>query len=188
VRDVADYREPLIGPVGDDLHVQPTRLVARRRDGDTFPRRLVQVRDEVGVAQQIVDAVADVRDSIQAEEPCRRGIEPHDLVLGVENDAAVGERAGALADLTQQAVVLPFAVAGLGAQLVDAREDFRPKAAGLEQRHAAVAVERPIEQIQVTQRERQIQPGRAEQPPSGPAEPPAKQQRRREQRSQRSDL
>ena len=80
------------------------------------------------MAQQVVDAVADVGGWIEPEQPRRGRVEPHDLVVGVQDDAAVGQRAGAFAHLAQQPVVLLLAVARLGPQLVDAREDLGPQA------------------------------------------------------------
>jgi hypothetical protein len=132
--------------------------------------------------------VADIGRLIEAKQPRRRRIEPHDLVVGVENDAAVGQRARALAHLPQQAVVFLLAVARFRSQLVDACEHFRPQAARLEQGNTAVAVERTIEQIQVTQRERRVQQHCTREPPTRGAEPPAEAERHHEERGERRDL
>ena len=72
LRHVANDREPLIGAVRDDLHVQPTRFVARRCDGDAVAGRRLQIRDEIGMAQQVVDAVTDVGRVIEAERAAPR--------------------------------------------------------------------------------------------------------------------
>jgi hypothetical protein len=188
VRHVAHDREPLIGAVGDDLHVQPPRLVARRRHRDSLARRPVQISGEVGMAQKIVDAMADVGGVVEAEQPGRRRVEPHDFLVGVQDDAAVGQRARAFAHLPQQPVIALLAIARLRSQLVDAREDLGPQAARLEQRHAPVAVERSIEQVEVPQREGQIARRRAEQPPADVPKRPTEQERCSEQPREGGDL
>ena len=132
VGDVADDREPLIGAVRDDLNVQPARLMARRGNRDAVAGRLFEIGHEIGIAKQVVEAVADIRGVAQAEQARGRRIEPHDFVVGIQDDAAVGERARALANLPQQPMIFLLAVAGLRTQLFDAREHLGPEPARLE--------------------------------------------------------
>ena len=145
-RDVAHDREALVLAVRDDLHREPARLLPRRRNHDALARRRAEVSDEIRMSQQVVEPVADIGCRIEPEQPRRGRIEPQDLVIGIQDDAAVAERAGALAHLAQQPVIFLLAVARLRAHFVDARENLGPKPARLEQRHAPVPVEHAIEQ------------------------------------------
>ena len=99
------------------------------------------------------------------------------------------ERARALAHLAQQPVILLLAVARLGAQLVDAREHLCPEAARLEQRNACGARRaRDRADTGGASVNAKYSHERAGEPPARPAEPPAEQQRRRQQRGERGDL
>src|SRR6185369_2240286 len=109
-------------------------LVARRRHRYRLRRRPREIRDEVRVTNEVVETIADVRRGIEAEQPRRRGVEPDDLVLGVEDDARVAQRARAFAHLAEQLVILLLAAARLRANLLDAREHLGPQPLHLEKR------------------------------------------------------
>ena len=128
VRDVADDREALVLAVGNDLHREPAAVVFRRGHGNAIRLRRREVCAETGVPKQVVDPIADVGGGLEPEQSGRGRVEPDDLAIGVQDDAAVAERAGALADLAQQPMVFLLAAARLGAKLVYARKDLGPKA------------------------------------------------------------
>ena len=127
------------------------------------------------MTHEIVEPIADVGRGIEAEQPSRGRVEPDDLVLGVEDDAGVAERAGALTDLAEQAVILLLAATCLGADPVYAREDLGPEPPRLEHRRPAEAVENSVEEIEIAQYMGRVERERAGYPPTDSAEPPTEQ-------------
>ena len=87
------------------------------------------------------------------EQPRRGRVEPEDLLLGVENDAGVAERPGALAHLAQQAVILLLAVARLASCSFSTRANISahtPRVSNSGARGAPCSV--MVEQIEIAQR------------------------------------
>src|SRR5262245_46604970 len=119
--------------------------------------------------QQVVEAMAYVSGHVEPEQASGCRIEPKDFAVRVEDDATIREGAGALANRAQQPMIFFLAVARLGPELVDAGEDLGPQPARREKRHAPLTLERAIEQVQVTQHERDVEDRGAAEPPAGTA-------------------
>src|SRR5690606_12495368 len=169
--DVAHDREPLILPVRDQRDREPRVLPHRRRDRHLLALRRREIAHEIRVTDEIVDAVADVARGIETEQPRRRRIAPEDLVIGVQDDAAAAERAAALPDRAQQAVILLLTVARLDADLVDAREQLGPEPPRLDARQALLAEKDAVEQIDLPQHVRDVERERRDEPPADGTEP-----------------
>src|SRR5690606_19199503 len=139
--------------------------------------RLGEMPDEIRVADEIVEPIADVARRIEPEQARRRRVEPQDLVRRVQDDPRIAQHARALPDLAQQPVILLLAAAGLRPDLVDAGEHLGPETARLEARHALLALEDPVEQIDLPEHVREVDAERTHDPPAHAAEPRAEQQR-----------
>ncbi len=152
------------------------------------PRRRVEVSDEVGMAQQVVEPVADVGGRIEPEQPRRGRIEPHDLVVGVQDDAAVARarrcsRAlrAAAGDISSCGCAPSRAALSTRAKI--SAQSPRVSNSGT-RRWPSSARSSSIEWRSVNAT---YNSERAGEPPTGAAEPPAEQQRRHEQRGERDD-
>ena len=102
--------------------------------------------------QEIVDAIADVACGVEPEQARSGRIEPDDLAVGVEDDAAIADGARALANLAQQPVVLLLAIARPRLDAIRTGDDLGPEPASLEQGDRASAEQDAIQQEEVAQR------------------------------------
>ena len=112
--DVPDDRQALGLSVRDDLHGQLSAVHCRRGDADRVAPRILQMTDEIGISDQVVDALPHVGRKVQPQQPHARPVAPQNLVSGIQDDAAVVQCPGGLPDLPQQAPITLLAVPRLG--------------------------------------------------------------------------
>src|SRR6185312_8436051 len=101
-----------------------------------------QVTGELRLAQQVLDAQAQVPGATQVEEPARHAVEPDDLALRIENDHAVGERGRRALELAHEPHEALLVKALAPMQAHDLRDDLPPDAADL-RRHGEAAMSYP---------------------------------------------
>ena len=135
--------------------------------------------DEVGVANQVVDAVAHVGRKVQAQQPHGGPVAPQNLVAGVQDDAAVMQCPGGLPDLPHQTAITFPSFARLGPQPDNDREKLRPESPG-RGRNGRTLFQRPVEVVEISQRDGQIKSQRPDEPPGRIAQPDSREERKRQ--------
>src|ERR1700683_3245061 len=172
-RHIADEQQQLAVTVGRDLQRQIRVLAAHRTDND---RRGVvgacEVTHERRLAQQILNAHAEVPGAAQVQQACPHTVEPHDFALRVENDDAVGQgRRGAL-QLAHQLHEALFVKALAAVQADNLRDDLTPDSADVGRVGVVTVAQPPFQAKQVRQHPRQVQRERArESLPGAPHQP-----------------
>ena len=108
--DVAREQELLVLAVRDDPEREHELLAAREAQRERLVvRAALQVRDEVGVADEVEDRLAGVAPGVDPVVALGRRVRPHDVVLGVEDDHPVGHRlrgAAEARELRREAVLV----------------------------------------------------------------------------------
>ena len=101
-RDVADDQQPLARAVGDQVQREVHVVIEGRPDHDR--QRVVpalDVADEIRLANEILDALAEVDPAPQRQQPGRVAVEPLDLAVGAEHDDPVRHRRRHAAELPE---------------------------------------------------------------------------------------
>ena len=150
LRDVAREEELLVLPVGHDPEREHQLLAVREAQRERLAvRAALQVGDEVRVADEVEDRLAGVAPRVEPVVALGGRVRPHDVVLGVEHEHAVGHRLRGAAEARELRGEAMLELRGRAHEAVEAREHVLPHARSHRHRRAGRVAQPRDERAQV---------------------------------------